>query len=708
MQTGREQAQLSSGRPLEDPAFDKLGYGHFAQTLADGIQKMAPLDGLVIAVYGAWGSGKTTMLNFVEHYVLKAPEDERPIIFRFNPWWFSGPEELTLHFFTELRLVLGKRSGLGKLLTNLADLAEIVSETTPYAPLGKLGALGLRKAARQKRDVVELKDEIAKALKEQNHRILIVIDDIDRLTMDEIRQVFRVIKAVANFPNVVYLLAFDKKVIVEALREMQGLPGEDYLEKIVQVPFELPFPTANALKILLFDELNVILADTPNGMFDATYWGNVFVDGVRHFITTPRDVIRLTNTLHVTYPAVRGEVNPVDFIAIETLRVFCALAYDFVRKNSFMFTGHTGPMDRPQDLKPLHEEWMKGIKEKEDMNAVKSLLMRLFPKFQSAWENIHYDAGYESIWRRDRRICSLDVFPTFFRLTVPEGDISNHEMKATLSLVSDANTFAAKLLEFVEQKRPDGTTKARSFLDRFMDYYEQIPVDAIPSVIQALLEVGDNLLVPEDESRGFLEDSNEIRILRIILHLLPRLAEEVRFKILSDAMARGLALSTIVHTASSLARQHGKYGAQPQPPDQRLLTIEHAEQLERIAVERIRSAATQDVLARIPDFVSVLYRWREWANEEEVKQWVQRSVATDEGLANFVNNCLGKVLSYTITDRVTRVSYRLDPSLRDFIGSDEITRIERLVQEERWSDEKKSGVEQFLHERNPSISPQER
>jgi len=579
MQTGESQALLSSGMALEDPAFDKLGYAGFAETLANGIQKMVPSEGLVIAVYGAWGSGKTTMLNFVEHYARKAPEGKRPIIFRFNPWWFSGAEELTLHFFTELRLVLGKSPGFGKqLLTNLADLADIVSEQTPYAPLGKLAAFGLRKAAQQKRDVIELKREIANALNEQNNIILIVMDDIDRLTADEIRQVFRLIKAVADFPNVVYLLAFDKKVIVEALREMQGLPGENYLEKIVQVPFELPLPSSGSLQKLLFAELDVILADTPNGMFDATHWGNVFIDGVRHFIATPRDVVRLTNTLHVTYPAVRGEANPVDFIAIETLRVFCPLAYDFVRKNPFMFTGHTGPMDRPQDLKPLHEEWMKDI-QKEDLEAVKSLLIRLFPKFQAAWENIHYPAEFESIWRRDRRVCSPDVFPVFFSLTVLEGNISNYEMRAALSLVNDANAFAARLLQFANQKRPDGTTRAPVFLDQFMDYYKEIPVGSIAPVIQALFDVGDKLLVPEDEPRGLFEDRNEIRIGRIIWHLLPRLDEEQRFSILSDAMTKGQALSIIVHTASDLARQHGKYGAKPDPPEKRFLTIDHAEQL---------------------------------------------------------------------------------------------------------------------------------
>jgi predicted KAP-like P-loop ATPase len=701
-------AVLSGEKALEDPTEDKLGYAPFAKTLAVTIQEMIPPEGIVLAIYGTWGSGKTTMLNFVVHYVRQVPKDRCPIIVHFNPWWFSGAEDLTMRFFTQLKIVLGKSPGFGKqLLGRLADLAEIVSEPTPYATAGKLAALGLRTAAKQRKDVVELRHEITDLLKNQDKRILIIIDDIDRLAADDIRQIFRVIKAVADFPNVVYLLAFDKTVVIKALEKVQDLPGEAYLEKIVQAPFELPVPARSAIRRILFGQLDMILAGTPRDLFDQTYWSNVYYDGVDHFISTPRDVVRLTNSLSVTYPAVIGEVNPSDFVAIETLRVFCPAAYDFVRKNPESFAGHTPALGGPvggESVRLFHESWMKQIRD-EDKNAVKKLLVRVFPKFETVWGNIHYPAEWESKWRRERRVCSLDVFHVYFRLAVPEGDISNAEMNAILSLVSDNNAFAAILIGLASEKRPDGTPRARVFLDRFMDYYDEIPIGAIASVIETLLEVGDRLLAPEDEPRGFLEERDEMKIGRIIWHLLPRVNEEVRFNILSDAMA-GHSISMIVETATSLARQHGKYGTQARPPEQRLLTLDHAERLERIALKKIRDAAEQDALVRLPDFTSILYRWREWTGDEEVKKWVQHAVETDDGLSTIIDKCLSRVLSHTITDRVARTSYRLDASLRAFIGSDDIAhRLERLVQDGRWSEEKKLAVEQFLRERTESSIP---
>jgi hypothetical protein len=82
-----------------------------------------------------------------------------------------------------------------------------------------------------------------------------------------------------------------------------------------------------------------------------------------------------------------------------------------------------------------------------------------------------------------------------------------------------------------------------------------------------------------------------------------------------------------------------------------------------------------------------------------------RILETDDELADFIDSCLEKVLSHNAADRVVRISYRLNPSLRDVIGTDEAAgRIERLVQSGRWSGDKKLVIEQFLRERNKSSS----
>lgn len=491
---------------MDAPGDDRLGYTPFAKHLAESICRISARDGLVIAIYGPWGSGKTSLLNLVRYYLRQQSDPEELALVFFNPWWFSGHEDLTRRFFNQLQAhfsarqiaslgdkvalykplrvflshaqkseripQLNKSFGLRKLRSHLANLADLVSETPiPYASWGKTAAKFIREKTK---DVTELKKAIADALASQGQRVLVIIDDIDRLTAEEIRQLFRVIKAVADFPNVIYLLAFDKQVAIKAIEQIQDIPGREYLEKIVQVPFELPLPDKTSLRRLLFEKLDMIIARTAQEQFDSTHWNNVYLDGIDHFIDTPRDIVRLTNTLSITYPAVQGEVNAVDFIAIEVLRVFCHLAYDMIRKNPDEFAGHsdsgTSLHQRDTELNAFHEAWITQVLE-VDREPVKKLLTRLFPKLQVCWgSRAHYGPDWESTWRKQLRVCSPEKIPIYFRLAVPEGGFSVAEMQAILASTSDAETFGRKLIEFANQQRPDNSTRVSAFLERLEDY----------------------------------------------------------------------------------------------------------------------------------------------------------------------------------------------------------------------------------------------
>ena len=90
---------------------------------------------------------------------------------------------------------------------------------------------------------------------------------------------------------------------------------------------------------MLFLRLERILGDLPEAAFDQRRWARVYTDSVQPFIVKPRDVVRLANALSVTYAAVIGEVNPIDLVAIETLRVLEPRVYSLVRDNPDQFTG---------------------------------------------------------------------------------------------------------------------------------------------------------------------------------------------------------------------------------------------------------------------------------------------------------------------------------------------------------------------------------
>jgi len=697
--------KLSPDKPLISPADDRLGYAPFAERLADSIQSMAPPEGLTIALFGPWGSGKTTLLHFVIHYLEQQPETERVVIVPFNPWFFSGHEDLTRRFFDQLQAAItSKWRAVGKELPRLmANLARLVSEApVPYASTGKILA---RLFGPKQKDVYALKRRIAEGLRKHKKRIVVVIDDIDRLTSDEIRQLFRVVRAVADFPNVIYLLAFDKEVVTKALVEAQALPGEAYLQKIVQVPFELPFPGKTAIRRLLFERLNAILGETPNESFDRNYWSQVYLEGIDRFISTPRDVVRLTNTLSVTYPHVKGEVNPVDFIAVEALRVFRSAVYDIIRKNRDEFAGYLdggwpNPVATTETARSFHSSWMDQLPA-EEQEAIKALLKHLFPKLESLWTNMSYGPTDQSAWRRQLRVCSPDRFATYFRLAVPEGSISNAEMKTILSLAGDKHAFADRLIALASQLRPDGTTRVRAFLELLEDYTsKEIPLEHIPSIVAAILHVGDGLLRPEDERRWISDIGNDVRIERVLGQLLRRLDEPRRFEVLRKAMSDGCAISTVVREIAVLGQEHGKYGQSAPPPEkERIVTAEHLQQLERVGLEKIRELASQgEALLHSHQPLGILYRWRDWTDtEDEVKEWVLKITANDSGLLALLEQCLQKVLVESGTD-IPRTEYDFDfRGVSDFLDPHQI--IERVKQLSLRSDltgNQRTAVEQFI------------
>ncbi len=125
---------------------------------------------------------KPSLLNLTKYFLAQSPEQERPLVVDFNPWWFSGHEDLTRRFFDQLEATLAKKlkSRLSTLRGHLADFADVVSETSlPYTGVAKL----VSKVARPKpKDVPELKKKVAEELLKQKKRILVIIDDIDRLT----------------------------------------------------------------------------------------------------------------------------------------------------------------------------------------------------------------------------------------------------------------------------------------------------------------------------------------------------------------------------------------------------------------------------------------------------------------------------------------------------------------------------------------------
>ena len=699
--------QILTDEPLKNPQDDFFGYAKFAEHLADAICKVETPECLIFAVCGPWGAGKTTVLNFVQYYLKQKSEGQKFTIINFNPWWFSGEEALLHQFFEEIKIGFEGKSSLKGLAKPVSELAD---KLVPQ-PWGKILSVVIQHVASEK-SIYEIREKIIQELLQANERFLIIIDDIDRLSTKEIRSLFKVIKAVANFPNTIYLLAFDKTVVANALEDAQkGISGEDYLEKIVQVSLELPAFEKIYLRRFLFEQLNLILEDTPEELFDQTYWGNIYWAGIDHFINTMRDVKRLLNALKLTYPRVKGEVNPIDFIAIESVRIFCPDVYFLIRNNPEKFAGSLSDFIRSEreELKVFHEGWLKQVPEKCG-RFLKDMLKKLFPKLDSVLKGIAYGSDWESEWRKHLRICSPDIFPTYFQLSVPSGSISYLEMKTFLSHVSEKERFTKILLDLSQIKFPDGSLKVSVFLERMLDYADDIPIEHIPNILDVLFDIGDDLLLAEDEKFIIsMSIDNNVRIGWIVFKLLERLnSSQKRFEVLKKAFLQGKAVSTIVDKVVVLGQQHGKYTTKkPSPSEEKLINIEHLAELEKIALEKIKMAVQKGELLHKPNLPLILHYWRDWEGENVVKKWIEKVIETDKGLVVLLTAFLNKARRGE-GDYVARENWHLDPRAVEPFLDLNVTyqRCKNLLQTpSAWlKDNEKTAVETFIKNMKKQIN----
>ncbi len=695
---------LSDDKPLSDPQNDLLGgrYAAFAKYIAEQICKMAPADGFVIAINGDWGSGKSTALNFVEHYLNEVNDTEKPIIVRFNPWWFSGRDDLIRIFFDQLLFTLNREKyDEEELRKKISEYANVVTEV-PYLKI--LSSIG--KFLKPNNKITTLKKNIERELSNNKKKILVIIDDIDRLTAKESKQIFQVIKAVADFPYITYLLAFDRKVVAKALTVNQDeREGFSYLEKIVQVPYELPMLDKYHLRQMFFKRLDKIIGEFPSDLFDKEYWSSLYNAGIDNFIRTPRSVVRFINALHATYPVVKGEVNISDFVGIESIRIFHPRVYDLIRYNPQMFYGEISDgvhlissleyTHAPASiLKPFHEKWVGDVQE-SDRDALRNLVIMLFPKLNKLEEgsitsfwSVPFKSSRPEDWRRQRRICDPGSFYVYFRYGITKEELSRGEVIGLLAKGKNPEDFRDGLIALGKSIRRDGTSKARAFLERMYDYTaSEIPDEHIRPILEVLFDIGDQLLRPEDEPSDPFNMDNAHWIVSIILQLIRRLNKKERKRVLQECIENGKALYIQAHVVTIFGWQHGLYGERnAAPEDERILDLKDIEGLSMIALTKVKDSAANGSLANVPELGRVLFRWKDWADEQEVKEWVHMAIKSDEGLSKIVES-FGLPLStdYNLRD------------LGNFVNPTDIANdVKKLIKKNGISERQKQILKKFI------------
>lgn len=723
-------------RPIESYKEDTLGRYPFAKSLGESILSYKNEESIAIGLFGGWGYGKTSIINMVEEYIIKASvkisEEKKPIIIRFNPWNYTNQNQIFTQFFKQLYAGLGKENNIknlktmGNLLVRYAEIIEPLALIPGAGPLffsfakifRSFGNTAINVSDSESNDLNEIRKKIDRFLKEQNHKIIIIIDDIDRLYNDEIRLIFQLIKSIGDFPNTIYLLSFDHDVVINALKTVQDCPGEKYLDKVVQIPFEIPQISKEKVEQELFSSINALITDIDKEKWDSQYWFNIYSSGPKYFFENVRDVKRFINSFKFIFEQIKDEVNIMDLFAITVIQVFIPSLYYPIRENKDLFTGIAKYLDGGGDKKlsfkrrfnqilKINTDEIGNIKQdfpkelivrnnKITYEILIDFLKRLFPKLEETYSNMNYTEESLKEWRKDMRICSPDFFDRYFILTLAEGEISQKEMESILKMGNNPKLFSEALLKLIEEKR------ISSFINRLSDYTKEIPKQNIEPIITVLMDIGD--LIPEEDV-GFLGVDISIRILRIIDQLVNRYKTNIdRFEILKNAMLNSKrSLYVMVRMVSIQDQIHGKFGAKKTSKPKEKLTVDskQIERLESIVSNKIEEWAEDGRLANHKKLPSILFRWINWTEKEKINSFVTSSIKDDEGLIDFITCFLKKIRSQTVGDKFMKITWEINPDeIKEFVDLYQVeARLRKYVSSPKYKkleDRKKEVIKIFL------------
>jgi hypothetical protein len=509
--------------PIRSLREDRLGRRSFAEALAAEVMAAPVARGYVMGLTGAWGTGKTSILNMAVDAL-----GDKAIVVQFNPWMFSGTEALVSSFFAEVSKQLGNRDATFKTIAGkLADYGRVLSPLATIVGAGAAvtGAANILEKLAAAPSVFEQHHELRTLLEQLDKRLVVIVDDVDRLRPNEVLDMVRLVRLVGDFPNTLYLLAFDRGRIEECLGEGNPERGRAYLEKIVQVTHDVPIPRQPDVAALLVTGLQQLPDDVPIGPLDVGDWQNIFAFVIRPLLVTPRHVQRLLGSLSMTMRLVGDEVAFADLVGIEAIRVLHPALFSALVSVADHLSARARDADQSRDprqrsaadspIAPMHQV-APGFAE--------AVCRWLFPAARRYFENSGNGPEWEVTWRQQRKVASAAVLRFYLERQLPDGVVPARLVDEAMSLLSKRD----ELQQLLADLSPD---EVMDLIERLHLAIDEIPID--PDSIEEdpariALPVLLDLLPRLTEDRGLFGFSGSMILMRAAVRLLQRVPAAMR------------------------------------------------------------------------------------------------------------------------------------------------------------------------------------
>lgn len=494
-------------------------------------------------------------------------------------------------------------------------LARYASRVAPYTSLASVVGLDPSRAVEATAawlsgdtSLDSERRELEAALSESPRRILVLIDDVDRLQGDELATLLKLVRLVGRLPNVFYVLAYDETTLLDVLGGTdvaRGRPGRalSYLDKIVQLRLDLPPAPQILLDRMVDESLQRILASNSLELSpaDTERLGLAYHSHLRRILVEPRHIKRYFGQIEAVYPLVGLEVDFVDFALTTFVRTFYPEAYRLLRGSAAELTGTELLFgDRPTAEERI-ARWRMRLTSAEvglshdAADNVLGLLGELFPALNRFGGR--RDASTKSIG-------SSEYFGRYLYLSVPPDDVSDAEVQAALDEVR-SGTGGARAEQLL--------AKLNVAAEPIVDKLRRSPAPD-PRGARALLPYAARVLAGAPDA-GFFGRARLVP--SIWISSLLEAADLANPSKVLDEMVAHLDMREVTRAFVRMRKERIERGTSLTP--------------EQIAFEALLADRTEqalDIRATEPpdaadETLGLLLDWSEFVDVAEIKAWVQ-------------------------------------------------------------------------------------
>jgi len=600
-------------KPIDDIGKDDLNRSKFVEILSNSIIQYNNPECLVIGLMGEWGCGKSSIINMVfnniDEFNENKPDEEKWLKIKFNPWYFSNRDTILIHFFDTLKESCHNPQVKVEIFKYLSQFKDKICQDISFTLENENFNFDY---SNQNNDFEiydsfnSLKDNLIELFQQLNFKIVISIDDIDRLTDEEMRQIFLLVKALADFPNIIYILSFDKYVALKALNNLQVYSPEKFLEKIIQIPINVPEITNSRLELLIKEKIKPIYED--NLKFSKNNFFKIFYH-IKPFFTNVRDLKRYSNVLNFYLNQFKDEVNIGDFLLIIAIQLFEEELYERIKNNKELLTNYElfDNVDEKERSK-IYNDFLDGITglKKYEPNKIKELMGYLFPILN----NFDFDSKeyYENMFGANLNIASNLHFDKYFTLSTEENEVSQIIIDELLESKNVENNSQI-MLNLINND------KTVSLLDKLERNAHRMDMEDMNYLIEPLLLIGDStkyiskLYHLIDLLFGYQFDGNK------------------SYNIMKNMLIDSNSFFTSCYCLDKIGDDYGLYyGTNSKSKNLPYIEPDEFKELISIAYNKLKNLAYNGILLNNPYFKYFLDFWKAWGTKKEVEQFIETNI----------------------------------------------------------------------------------